>query len=931
MSRESKKRDNNRNSEKRDSRRDSHRDSRRDSRRESEKSYYSLDELEQSSESRDKYKKMAKKLSQDKSELKEKLRKVLDDLENKTKTHRSELEKTQDYFQNQILELTERNNQLKSELSRKDNKKELQTIKRLETTITTLQERLNSQTQELEQYKENLGQITEEKEDELKRLISDLQNQLRVSKEQEIKIKKEFQNIINACEKEKQFISEKMRLEKETEINRINQEKINAIRMIEMDKDFLEKKTKEAEQRREKELNELKLSLEKSKRENELKTQNGLENFKKTMESMQQDFEGKLFEVKRLNSIDVENIKKDCEVKINLNNIENSQKMEALALSLGKEHERIKKERDQAVLQMEKNFQEYLKKEDELNRKHEQEISKLTQTLTDKFDLKEKDYNNLKLKYEKQMGESIEINQKLQQEINLHKLNIKKLQDNSQHLNSQFITNLNKQKENAEKEIFERDKLISKLDSDLKRIVSESVEKLNDYEKRINKSEEELKERKEKCEEFKNQNDKLSESLEKHKDIMNKMGDRIKILVSEKEQADRRIKSLSEDYNIAESDRIKLKADLVKLEQTEIKNKELLEENKILNDSLSTLRKQHVEITNDLNSEKHQTKQNENAIKQLKINVSILSEELDNKMKALEIFKKDCENLTKQNTTLSDEYSRLRATLLEDARSKMNEMKGEYTKKIEVLEKRTSQLEMERTKMTDRIIALSSEKDKLSMQLEACNKPNPDYLAKVEENKVLVEENKNLKVNLIQLQNEFNVKNIRAEEEYKNRVASINKKVLEQDELIKNQNGKLELLKQQYTAQIIEAKQSIPDLLRKTTQERDLLKKQLETTEQNLIKLQLDFANVISETKLQTENIKKKEAELEMLERNLKNTPPKLMDPALKKQKDEALANLRQSKVEISRLRDELNKATIKIKSLESSLPKDSLQEQKKE
>lgn len=865
----------------------------------------------------DKYKQMAKKLSKDKTELKEKLKKVLDDLESKTREHRSELERTQEYFQDQILELTERNNQLKSEMSKKDNKKELQTIKRLESTITTLQERLNNQTQELDQYKENLGQITEEKEHQFRKTISELQDQLRLSKEQELKIKKEFQNVINACEKEKQFIMDKVRLEKETEISRINQEKNNAIRMVEMDKDFLEKKTKEAEQRREKELIELKANLEKSKKENELKTINALENCKKTVENLEQDFQGKLFENNRLHSIDLENVKKDCDKKISNIIAENNQKMEALALTLGTEHEKIKKERDQALIQMEKMYQDHLKKEDELIRKQESELYKINSTWTDKLDFKEKDYNTLKLKYEKQMGESIEINQKLQQEINTHKLNIKKLQENSQNLNAQYINSLNKQKETADREIFERDQMIVKLNTDLKRIVTESVEKLNEYEKKVLNLEKDYQDEKGKVEELQNREEKHLNSISKHREIMDKLVEKAKVLQAEKEQLDRRVNSLENDYNIAEKDRVKIKAELVKLEQLDLKNIELLQENKSLSDSLTKLRNDHVQTVNDLNSEKHQNRQNEGQIKELNMRCSVLAEELDAKMKTLNATKSDLENVSKTLGTVKDEYTRLRATLLEDARQKMNEIKGDYTKQITTLEKRTAMLENERSKMTDQIIALSAEKDRLSNLVDISSKPNPDYLAKIEENKSLNEENKKLRIDLIQLQNEFNVKTIRSEDEYKNRIASVNKKVLEQDELIKNLNSKLETLKQQYTTQLIEAKQGTPELLRKTTEERELLKKQLESTEQNLIKLQLEFASVSAEIKTRTENISKKEKDLDELEKKLKNAPPKLLDPTLKKQKDDAIANLRQAKIEISRLRDDLAKTTARLNDLE--------------
>lgn len=55
----------------------------------------------------EKYRKMVKKLARDKSDLKHKLRRLLDEVEFKSKEHSVELEKTQDYFQDQINDLVE--------------------------------------------------------------------------------------------------------------------------------------------------------------------------------------------------------------------------------------------------------------------------------------------------------------------------------------------------------------------------------------------------------------------------------------------------------------------------------------------------------------------------------------------------------------------------------------------------------------------------------------------------------------------------------------------------------------------------------------------------------------------------------------------------------------------------------------------------------
>lgn len=902
------------NNDKRDSKK-------RDSKRDSRSSYGSLSDLRDSDEeSSNKYKKMAKKLSKDKSELKDKLRKLIEDVETKNKEHRSELERTQEYFQDQILELTDQKNQLKMDLSKKDNKKELQTIKRLETTITTLQERLNNQTQELEQYKENLGQVSDEKEQQYRKTMMELQEQVKLAKEQELKIKKEFQNLINSCEKEKLFIADRVRLDKDSEINRINQEKVNAIRMCEMDKDFLEKKTREAEQRREKEFNDLKYNLEKSKKENERKVQDTIENCKKTIEAFQMDHDGKTNELIRQHNIDLENMVKECEKRLDSNTLENTKKMEVLGHVLGLEHEKLRRERDQAVIQMEKMFTDFIKKEDETARKHEYDLEKVQNNLKTRLELKEQELNGQKLKFDKTLGEATEINQKLGQQVSILRDNLKKVHDNALNVNNQFINSLNKQKETAEKEIYEKSMIISKLESDFKKIVYDTAEKIEIYEKKIVNFESDIKDISEKYLNIKNICEQKHSELEKHKDLLTKFGERTQILQFEKEQLDRRLQSLDSDYKIAETDRTKIKSDLVKFEQIELKNKEIVEENNKLRENYEKLRKDHSDIVISLTNEKKSNKQQESTIKQLTNTADRLEQDLNNKNRLVESSKKDLEATTKNLTTVNDEFSRMRASLLEDSRQKIMEIKGEHTKQIANLEKRVNQLEIERVNLTNLNASLTSERDKLKYMLDLSSQPNPDYVAKVQENKQLLEDIKQLRIELVRQQNDLGVKIIQTEEDCKKRIATINKKLVEQDSYISQQNSKMEILKEQYNTKLLETKKGTPEqqeTFKKNLDDNSLLKKQLESCEQKLRLLQIEFSDEKAVIKSRTELLDKKENELREFERQLRSAPPKLLDPSIKKQKDDALVSVRQTKLEIGRQREEITNLTNKIHQLE--------------
>lgn len=215
-------------------------------------------------ESSSKYKTISKQLLKEKNDLKTKLKMVLNDLENQSKEHKYEMEKFQDYFQDQIISLTEQKEGLSNELSnlklcfveeKEKNRLALEEklskykeiiekrcatrdnqVKKLENSLVILQDKLNFQQEE----KESLENVYKENEEKFRQIIFELQDQIRKIKEQKIKDQKpntteDVKKIITECEnkvneKEKELSVFKLKYKKETgELQDINENLKNQV------------------------------------------------------------------------------------------------------------------------------------------------------------------------------------------------------------------------------------------------------------------------------------------------------------------------------------------------------------------------------------------------------------------------------------------------------------------------------------------------------------------------------------------------------------------------------------------------------------------------------------------------------------------------------------------------------------------------------
>jgi chromosome segregation ATPase len=501
---------------------DENAETRHSSRHSSRRSNYggSISDIE--ADDNENYRKMAKKLARDKSDLKDKLRRLLDEVEIKTKEHRVELEKTQDYFQDQINDLVEERDKAREEIEtmrealleekekvreqfehklakqketieKRYGGKDSQVIKRLENTIATLQDRLSQQIEEREHVKDTAEQFYNQKEEQLRKTISDLEEQIQKMKEATLKDRRDLQILTKTYTDEKEQIIRKMRQEKDEEISQVVAEKNNAVLSLQNIRDQVEKRTQELDRRRDAQIAQAKQEVEYIRADYERKHNEFIQAGRKSLEENKDEFERKFSTAESRHKSELDNMIKEHEKIVKNLTSENSRKIDVYTYNVQREVEDYKKNiatlQEELATTNEKTAALLAKKEDELRRN----IERCNNEYQHRFEEKEKELVNLRLKNDKISGESEETVQRLREQLAQVRDSMKKLQDNSISMNNQFITNLNKQKELADKEISTRDQTIAHLERQVRKIGEESVDRFNNLERRIRVADEDTK------------------------------------------------------------------------------------------------------------------------------------------------------------------------------------------------------------------------------------------------------------------------------------------------------------------------------------------------------------------------------------------------------------------------------------------------------
>ncbi len=919
----------------------------------------SISDVEKSTE-RD-YRKIAKKLVNDKSALKDKLRRLLDDVDAKNKDHQIELEKTQDYFQEQINELTDEKDKLGRDLERMREvvmeeketareqfeqklakhkevlekryvnvPKESQTVKRLENTIATLQERLNKQIEDSENVKNTAEEYVFQREGDLSKRTIELEEQLQKLKEVYAKEHRELLAITKTHKDGMEQLARKLDREKQEEVNNLLIEKTDALLNLQNAKDALEKKHRTIEQQKEEQISQCRFDLEKMKLENERKITELSTNFRKTFEEVRLDYDGKLFEKDRQSKIDSENQKKENEKLVLSLTDENKRRMEGLVETSRKEIEELKKANQKLQIDLdntsERLIQDTTRREEELKKKHDQALEKITNELLGKVDSKEKELNEHKLRTDKIVGQMEDNNDLLKSQLQQVQLNLKKVQDNSQNMNNQFVTNLNKQKDMAEEEINRRDTTILALERQLKKTAEESLDRINGLDRKLRNTTEEIKELTEKLLVSKTtleqkmlvyENTKVE--LQKTKENVDRLVEKIKHVEMEKETitkkaqlekdtSDKKISMMDVNSKNKDHEFMKYKEDSALLSQMEIKfredtikSSELVSKYKTDLDTKSTLLEDLQTKFGALQSTAHQ----------LLIKTKDMEIEVEKKDKESRLAKNELEIANRNASNAFTEMTKFRNNMTEETKLKLADKEkqiADLVRKASQLEQSVKLLEQARDQLIPKLNSAITERDNTKQLLDTFSGPNSEYKLKLREVDKLKEDidnmTKNFSTRLINIATENKSK----EETHKNEVIKLNAQIQAYETQAIQTEQRIEQIKLDFLKKMNDSKKLPPEdelKMNRAIKERDELLSQLSMETKKLEKLQLEYADKSAEIKVRTKYVEDREFELKRMEEIIKNTPAKILDPQLRKARDEAFANLRAAKLDTGKLKEE--------------------------
>lgn len=1007
----------------------------------------------------EKYRKMAKKLARDKSDLKDKLRRLLDDIELKSKEHRIELEKTQDYFQDQINDLVEERDKArealleekekvieklarqKETLEKRHGGKDSQAIKRLENTIATLQDRLTEQVEKSEHIKDTAEQFFHQKEEQLRKTISELEEQLQKVKELGMKDRRELHMLTKTHTDEKEQLIRKIRQEKDEEIAQLTFEKNNAISALQSMRDQIEKRTQELDRRRDGQLLQATQEIEQIRADYERKHSEFIQTGRKSLEENRDEFERKLKAEESRHKTDVENMVKEHDKALKKITAEYSHKISVYTDNFRRETEESKKTivslRTELATVNEKTNALLAKKEEELRKN----IEKCNSEYQHRFEMQEKELNILRLKNDKISGESEETAQRLKDQLAQVRENMKKLQDNSQMINNQFVFNLNKQKELADKEITSREQTIAHLERQIRKIGEESVDKFNHLERKTKTLGDENKELIVKLTAAKTSMEKQEQMItslrsenQKIKDTAEKIHENFRQLQFEKNMSEQKNKAEAEQkmretsHMAEELEETKKKANslatsLVQL-QSQMKNvQEIADKNSTLiankdrdieclvknlnnaNAELSRMKKIYsdelhqklTEVRNERDKQLADAAKKSSMIEAACRGLERMSAETQQNMVAITLerdrYKAAAETSSERERLLLEankkisgfeqiirtneqarqqlehkiqllhDKQKLATDSISDKERQLHEMAkklgdaahvlaiSEHTRKQleqenKVLEEKYKQLsesptdeletkEKEVQKLQEEIGRLktnfSSTLNNISQEVRSRDSELRDIRTKLKESEdregklkellsshqvKQIEENNNLKNSLALTKAHYDALIAKTTEEKNAELAKATKKIFEMEQTIEQKDRKIEKLLQDFTKQITDVKKvSFDEKLRtdETEKENIRLQAQLEMSEKKLFALQAEFATTSATMRSKIEQVKVREEELKNAENALRSAPPKLLDPSMKKARDEALTNLRHAKVEMTKAKDECVELTQKL------------------
>lgn len=956
------------------------------------------DAQDSSSLKSNKYRKMAKKLAQDKARLKDKLRRLIDETEIRAKDHHSELENNQEYFQEQLTEITDERDKLYDDLGKtraslleeKDNyrrqyedklvkyketlekrygTKDSNVVKRLENTISTLQERLNKKTDETETVKDTTEQYYTQREEQFRKNIVDLEEQCQKAKDIANKEHRDLQMLIKSYNNEKEQLSVNIKREKDVEITQILNEKNNIIIALQGIKEQLEKRVKNSEKDRDDKLASVNFELEKISSTYEKKFIETNQNYSKKMDELKHEYESQIQEQTRISQKDLGIKEKDFEKKINNIITDSARKIESQEIHYKAELNRLKTENlrlssDLGIIRqnLEK---EYSIKEDSVRKNYENIIEKNNAQYNSILSERNTDLNKQKEKYEENIRDLNNTVSQLNHHLSQSKENLKNIQLTLECNNSKLVVDLAKQKENFEKTLGDRDQTILELKRNLTNMGMESVDKFNSLERKVNSVSEELKETSSKLavsrineENSENLVKSLKAELIRIQKSTSSTSEQLKTLQLEKEVLERRIVFSDTENGNKELFFVKLKNELAKMVQNEIGLKEennrlsknlektridLEQSSRSLGNSITTINnlkeefnqmkagllEDHRQRISNLHNDKDKlTADLQKELLSLRNSIGGYMKDIDNKnrenmglkndLKTLEVKEAQITMLNNQITNIQHNYKNTLDMITADHKKDKEEL-NLLNKKI----KDQTEIEQENTKLriqTNTIIescktSIYKLEDVHKREMDKYNSKNKDLEEKITQGEQLIDAMKgecNRKIR--EFKND-------SEHRHQKELMGITEVLRETESKYVKSESMLTMLKLEFNNKVSELRQLGPDDRQKLVdleKERDTLLAQLKMTEHRLNAIQIEFASISANISAKDKVLGDKEKELKEEAIRLRNEPPKLLDPQFKKDRNNALAQLRQNKLDNIKMKEQLLELTSKLQIAES-------------
>ena len=868
-------------------------------------------ELDTSHMGNDEYYKAMEKLSRDKTKLKEQLKKYSIELKRRVSGHRSEMV----HYQDQIDTLTEERDYFQNEIERaKEDSGDSRVVKRLESTIMKLQERLSQQSKDGDGNKEILQQQIARLEEALKEKNENVQKLvMRLQQEHNA-----VQSVKDAYKTDKNKFEELHVKEKQEEINKILAEKHKTVTALgEKCKDLFAKLEVERKNVSDREAKIKEISSSLTQEKNNLKTA-----LTESLESERAIMEGQINSVKTICGREVDELKESHSAEVERLTTIETNKLKRVASQLQHEISQRKKRIEELENESTEKEEQYKKFIEEKKAEFDNNTEKIKRAFRQRENEFKAQIDAVKIQTStiieetsRKLGEVTDECEPLRQELMRYKTATERMRENNKIANAQFVTNLNKQNDTHKLVVKEREDKITELESaiamirkeSLQRVSNTHLEVVNVKNQMVMLHEEKVKVEKmvvEKEKEITTLNQKFT-ALKQRATSSNQ-----ELVTTLKNEADKCKKvqdQLLDNMRVCKG--LEMERDVQKKETNVWKTQFALvkTEMKEKDDKIGNLEKERVSLTTERDSKTTE-------LSTLKFNMQTLHRQLQAiKHETGIVHKKEIEELTAQINAGKTKISELEAAdtkLREDYRTKLQQMLSSSDAKVQDVQNQLEKKIGEHATVKNNLEKTRANSTTIITRTKVTINQQQQELAKLK-NELRDKENEitNIAVKIEKMKSDVTNAVQKLKYELSTQTALVKKRDDENAKLQSDKTNSDKIL-QKLTLEINTLKSNFSQTMNKETSELvEKEKKFAETLKEkdNEIKtLKGHVAAIIQEVKAQKQQLSEREKKVEDYVKNLKETPPNpQIDISMKRSRDEALIKMRKQKAEIERLEEE--------------------------